>query len=343
MAVDNLEARLELLDSLIDASHVRCAERLQEAAFSYEEVDRLPVIIPATVDGWPTFPYSEAFHDPEKMLVNELASVYAGTKLRDDRVYSVRANYGVGTMASMFGCKTVLTMDNMPWCEPLSERELLEALDCGVPDMDAGFAKKVLDTEQFYLQRFSGYPNLREAIHVYVCDTQGPFDTAHLVMGHRIYTEIYDNPRLVHRLLDLVTETYIQFTRAQKAIIVEGNDWSYHSTARVRGGVRICEDSATNLSPSSYLEFCRPYNERILSEFGGWIHYCGSGHQIFPHVISTPGLSGINFGNPDLQDFTLVYDEASVRRIGIIGWAGPFSEDDRLRIKTGVSLVMSNS
>ncbi|MCL6629699.1 MAG: hypothetical protein K6U00_08885 [Armatimonadetes bacterium] len=343
MAVHDLDARLELLDSLIDPHHVRCAEKLQEAAFSYEEIDRLPMINPTIVDGWQTFPYSEAFQDPEKMLVNELASVYMGAKLRDDRIYTIRANYGVGTMASMFGCKIVLTMNNMPWCKPLSERELLEALDHGVPEMDAGLAKKVLDTEQFYLEKLSEYPNLREAIHVYVCDTQGPFDTAHLIMGHRIYTEIYDNPGLVHRLLDVVTETYIQFTHTQKAIIGEGNDWSYHSTARVKGGVRICEDSATNLSPASYLEFCRPYNERILNEFGGWIHYCGRGYQIFPHVISTPGLSGINFGNPELQDLRVVYNEASVRKIGIIGWAGPFSKDDCVRIRTGVSLVTSTS
>ncbi|MGB9587581.1 MAG: hypothetical protein ACPL7O_05320 [Armatimonadota bacterium] len=91
MAVHDLDARLELLDSLIDPQHVRCAEKLQESAFSYEEIDRLPVINPAIVDGWETFPYSEAFQDPEKMLVNELASVYMGTKLKDDRVYTIRA------------------------------------------------------------------------------------------------------------------------------------------------------------------------------------------------------------------------------------------------------------
>lgn len=340
MPVPDLHKCLEQLDALVDPSHIAESERLIEDASLYRDVERLPTTQPAAVEGWPTFPYSEAFNDVEKMLVNELAGVYAGASLRDDRMYTIRANYGVGTVASMFGCKVSITMDNMPWCEHLSERELLAALDRGVPDVTTGLAARVLETERFYLDVLSGYPNLSKAVRVFVCDTQGPFDTAHLVMGHRIYTEIYDDPDLVHRLLDLVTQTYIEFTKAQKAIIGEGNDWSYHSATKVRGGVRICEDAPTNISPSAYREFCRPYNERIFQEFnGGWIHYCGKGYQIFPDLISTPGLHGVNFGNPEMQNLQAIYSEAAPRKITIISWSGPFTSEDAEHIKTGITLI----
>ncbi len=337
-----LDEYLERLDVLVDPAHVRECDRLLEDTFSYRAVDRLPRIDPSPVEGWPTFPYSEAFRDPEKMLVNELAGVYAGANLRDDRMYTIRANYGVGTVASLFGCRISLPMDNMPWCEPLSEKELLEALERGVPEMTSGLGGRVMETERFYLDTLARYPNLKQAVHVYLCDTQGPFDIAHLVVGHRIYTEIHDDPDLVHRVLDLVTETYSRFTKAQKEIVGEGNEWSYHSQTKVRGGIRICEDSPTNISPAAYQEFCRPYNERVLAEFsGGWVHYCGRGYQIFPHLISTPGLCGVNFGNPELQDLRAVYDEASRHRVGIISWSGPFTPEDAEHIRTGISLIQT--
>jgi uroporphyrinogen-III decarboxylase len=279
------------------------------------------------------------------MLMRELAGVYAGASLRDDRMYTIRANYGVGTMASLFGCRISLTMNNMPWCEALSEKDLMEALDRGVPDVTtAGLAPRVLETEQFYRDTLSKYPNLSRAVRIFICDTQGPFDTAHLVMGHRIYTEIYDNPALVHRLLDLVTETSNRFTQVQKELIGEDNDWSYHSQMKVRGGIRICEDAPTNISAHSYLEFCRPYNERMLAEFGGgWIHYCGNGRQILPHVLDTPGVLGINFGNPEMQDLEALYDVTSKRGIGIISWSRPLTDEQRDLIRTGVTLIGKHS
>lgn len=339
MGMPDLRSRLAELDAIVDPEHVRAAERLQLDALSYREVERLPAINPTPVQGWQTFPYSEAFYDPEKMLINELAGVFVGAHLKDDRTYTIRANYGVGAIASMFGCKTSLTMNNMPWCEPLSESELLKTLDRDI-DVTAGLGGRVFETERFYLDVLAEYASLREAVHLFVSDTQGPFDIAHLVIGHRIYTEIYDNPDLVHRVLDMVTEAYISFTKAQKAIIGEGNDWSSHSQVTIPGGVRICEDSPTNISPDAYLQFCRPYNERILKEFhGGWIHYCGKGRHIFPHVISTPGLTGINFGNPEMQDLSSAHADASRNGVGIVSWSGPFTPEDERRIKTGINLI----
>lgn len=336
----NLDERLEFLNSLVDSEHVQESERMQLDALSYLEVPRLPTLDSSPVKGWQGFPYSEAFHDPVKMMINELGAVYAGATLRDDRAYTIRANYGVGTVASMFGCEISLTMNNMPWCEPLTEDALLAALDAGIPEMTSGLGAKVLETERLYLETLANYPNLREAVHVYVCDTQGPFDIAHLVMGHRIYTDLYDDPYLVHRMLNLATETYIAFTKAQKAIIGEGNTDSYHTHARVHGGIRICEDSPTNISPAAYLEFCRPYNEWILAEFdGGWIHYCGGGHHIFPHIISTAGLKGVNFGNPELQDLGAIYEAASERGIGIINWKSGRCPEDERAYKTGITRI----
>ncbi|MGQ9456069.1 MAG: uroporphyrinogen decarboxylase family protein [Armatimonadota bacterium] len=272
------------------------------------------------------------------MLLAELALVWAGANIRDDRVFTIRANYGVGAIASMFGCKVHLTDNNMPWVEHLSDTALDKILDAGEIDIDTGLGGKVFDTQRFYVQTISRYENLAQSVHIYLSDTQGPFDNAHLIMGHKIYTELYDNPERVHRLLDLVTDTYIRYTKAQKQLIGEEGKYSYHTQLIVRGGVRICDDSGINLSPDQYTEFCKPYNERIFAEFGGgWIHYCGKGRQILPEVLSTKGITGINFGQPELQDLTTVYQMAAPRQTAILGWIGRKRVPEW--ISTGITVI----
>ena len=336
--IDDCLARL---NDVVDPEHVLRSEERMLAATRYQPVDRLPRVVHCPVDGWPAFTYREGFEDPAKMLLNELASVWVGAQVRDDRAYTIRANYGVGGIASMLGCEVKLTDDNtMPWLFPLEDGELDRILDAGEVDIEAGLGARVFETERFYIDALSRHEALARTVHVYVSDTQGPFDTAHLVMGHKIYTEIYDNPARVHRLLELVTDAYIRFTRAQREIIGEFGDTSYHSTLRIRGAVRICDDSGINLSTDFYREFCKPYNQRILAEFGGgWVHYCGGGQQILQEVLSTEGITGINFGNPERQDISLICKEAASRETAVLGWPTAFSVPEW--VTTGMTLVES--
>lgn len=336
-----IEQYLDKLNEIVDPEHIAHSEVRMLSAASYEPVDRLPILVHCPVPGWQTYSYREAFYDMEKMLMNELAGVWVGAHVRDDRMYTIRANYGVGGIASMFGCKPVLTDDNtMPWFTPLDDDELDRILDSGEVSIEAGLGAKVLETERFYLDVLSRYENLSKTVRVFVSDTQGPFDTAHLIMGHKIYTEIYDNPERVHRLLELVTDVYVRFTKAQKEIIGESGTTSFHSQLKVRGAVRVCDDSGINLSADCYVEFCKKYNERVLAAVGGgWVHYCGNGKQILPEVLSTRGVTGINFGNPELQDIAAVCEQAAPRRIAILGWPGKSSIPEFM--VTGVIIVES--
>lgn len=338
-----LQEWLSKLNDIVDPELVARAEDRTRAALLYEPVDRLPAIVGCRVPAWPAFPYGEGFYDFEKMLLNELGGVWAGAHVRDDRMYTIRANYGVGTVASMFGCEIVLTQDNtMPWCHPLTDSQLDAVLESGEIDITAGLGSRVAKTVLFYQEALSGFDKLSQCVRVYVCDTQGPFDIAHLVMGSKIYTELYDNPERVHRLLELATDTYIRVTKAQKELIGEGCDWSYHSQMMSRGGVRVCEDSATNLSAECYRQFPKRYNERVLEEFGGgWIHYCGDGRQILREVLGTRGARGINFGNPEMQSITDVYALASPSKIPVLGWR--FGAPLPAEIDTGISLIAGAS
>jgi hypothetical protein len=334
-----LSEHLAKLNDIIDPEVLAEAEARQRAAVLYEPVDRLPTLVNCPVPGWPAFCYREGFYDMEKMLASELAGAWVGAHVGDDRMYTIRANYGVGTVASMFGCEIVLTNDNaMPWCMHLSDERLDRVLESSEVDIEAGLGKRVAETVNYYKDMLSRYDKLARCVRIFVCDTQGPFDVAHLVMGSKIYTEIYDNPTRVHRLLELTADTCIRVNRAQKELIGEGCDWSWHSQMLIRGGVRICEDTPTNLSAEFYAEFPKRHNERVLRELGGgWIHYCGNGKQILPEVLSTPGVNGINFGNPEMQDIAAIYHAAAPLKIPVLLWGllAPLPDE----ITTGIILM----
>ncbi|HEX2924131.1 MAG TPA: hypothetical protein VHS28_08905, partial [Chloroflexota bacterium] len=304
MSIDSeLEKHLAKLDQTVDPAHVDKARKLQIRAQDYEEIERLPMVVNWPAPDWQTFPYHEGFQDPEKMLLNELYPSWAGALARDDRMYTIRANYGVGIIPSIFGCGTILQENQMPWVEPLDDTVLEKALSGGLPQLTNGLGGRALETMRLFVDALSRFENLAQNVRVFVCDIQGPFDLAHLVMGHRIYTDVLDNPELVHRMMDLVTDTFIAFARLQREMLREPEGFHYHSQHFQKGAVRVCEDSPTNLSAAMYREFCKPYNERVLRELGGgWVHYCGKAHQMLPEVLSLKGLTGINFGNPEKQE-----------------------------------------
>jgi hypothetical protein len=106
-----------------------------------------------------------------------------------------------------------------------------------------------------------------------------------------------DEPDLVHALLDLLTDTIIEFTRAQKANVGEPNDRADHFFYAIPGGIRVVDDVAMNLSTAMYRQFCVPYHERLYAAFGGgYMHYCG--HKLHSHGVrlETKGLRGIEMG-----------------------------------------------
>ncbi len=335
---------LRQLEEIIDPAHAAAVEKRVAAAVSYESVDHLPVIVGFAPPEWPSFSYRETFEDPEKMLLVELSRVWASALVRDDSVYTIRANYGVGAVASILGCGVSLSADNaMPWVDHLSAAELDALLERGAPeDITAGLGGRILETEAYYQRVLADYEKLSSTVRIFLSDTQGPFDIAHLVMGHSIYTELYDNPARVQRLLDIVTETYIRFTRAQKELLGETGAGGFvpHTQMLIRGGTRVCDDSAINLSADFYREFCAPFNERALAAFGGgMVHYCGSGAQILDEVLALRGITCINFGQADMQDLSVVYPKAAASHIAVLAWNAPL--DPALGIETGLTLLTS--
>lgn len=268
-----------------------------------ETVDAIPVLsgggpVPERKQ-YPHYTLAEQFEDKEKMLVEHLWGVISLARGTSDAQLAVRANLGVGFIPSFFGMRTkFIQEDQMPWIVGhLSKDDLAKA---DVPDVRrAGLMPKCLELIDYFKEKLDG------KAQVYLSDTQGPFDIAHLLRGHDIYTDIYDDPDFVHHLLDLSTRAYIEASKVMKEAIGEPIDSGYHATAFMgRGGVRLCDDSAINVSEKTYREFIQPCVQRALEAFGGgWYHFCGRAHHILNAIIETDAVRGVNFGNPEMYDY----------------------------------------
>jgi len=86
---------------------------------------------------------------------------------------------------------------------------------------------------------------------------EGPVTTAVLLRGTQFFLDCYDAPELAHKLLNVVTETFLRFNLAVRKV-----------TGQNSGAVGIADDHAGNLTPKMWDEFVLPYYERIYSELG---------------------------------------------------------------------------
>ena len=68
------------------------------------------------------------------------------------------------------------------------------------------------------------------------------------------------------------------------------------------------DDSAMNLSSAMFHEFIRPYDQRLLIEFGGGaVHFCGKGDHFIAELTQMPGVYAINLSQPEYNDMESVF------------------------------------
>jgi hypothetical protein len=77
-------------------------------------------------------------------------------------------------------------------------------------------------------------------------------------------------------------------------------------------GIRVSDDTAALLSPNLYREFGVKYNAMIAKEFGGIVvHSCGDVANVVEAMTEIPGLRGLDFTIPQVQDWAKVRDAVS--------------------------------
>ncbi len=279
---------------------------------------------PPTVE-WPHVLVNDALADSQAMALQQLEPCSDALAEGSGALLAVRCNYGTAILPSLFGAELFLMdseLDTLPTCRPLDggAEAITELLDRGVPDNNAGQGEMIFRMGQYYKELFRAYPKLSKYVHVYHPDLQGPMNVCEMLWGGSLYVDLYDRSDLIKDFLSLITETYIRFMRRWDEIVTPLDGCAMHWSMLHRGRIVLRDDAATNLSPSMFDEFVRPYDQRLLDEFGGGgVHFCGRGDHFIPEVAEMSGVHAVNMTQPALNDLETVFQNTIDRQINLIG------------------------
>ncbi len=260
----------------------------------------------------PVYNNVEIHYDVEKMFVNQLRGALTTALADGDAVPSVRANVGVGALCTLLGgLKQTFFEDKMPWLlGHLDEDELQEMTVESIEESDE--FKMGLEQMRYMKEMLQG-----TGIGIYPMDLQGPIDMAHLFMGDEFFYALYDDPDLVHHVLELSVACEI-YGMEKCFEIIQPKDYVCHYNGLVLPAVtplKVSEDTSTLLNREHIHEFMKPYTEKLLRHFGGgYIHYCGDNKHLLELVPHIENNIGMNFGNPERHDPKSVFE--TLRSLG---------------------------
>lgn len=265
--------------------------------------------------------------DPTSMIDYQLGKIERHVAEHDD-VYIpfLMPWYGTGVLASGFGVGVKFPDRADPAVEMSQITEVRQLKDLKRPDPEEdGLMPQVLRTIRAMRQR-SDLP-------VGVTDCQGPLTTALQIVGYdKMIYWMHDHPRVVHDLMQTVTDALIDWARIQKKAAgqsLEGD--AYVLGIKIPegyGGVWMSDDDCVIFGPDLYRKFVVPYNTQVLRAFGGGaIHYCGTATQHIDNFLATQGLTAIqNFNLDNLHEAARMRHALATK--GIVYMAADFNVDD---------------
>lgn len=331
LSSDYIAKHLSLLENLVDVEYVKQVEQKQLDVFSFKPVDRLPVLVSLRDDvahlslgssEWPSFTFDHMWNDYGAMLLNELQPAYESATLKDDKVFTVRPNLSMIIVPSMFGAEaTFFAMgpDSMPSVhKPPTKEKLLEILHRKIDIANHWAIIKYKEVIDCWRELLAPYDKLKEVVHFSLPDLQGPFNVYFMLRGADAYMDLYDSGDFAHELMKYITDVLIETTNHLSDCICR-KDIAYYWNYIYPGRIRNVDDNSILISKEQYVEYILPYNQALLKECGGGIHhYCGQGDHVIDDIMAMDGNRGLNFGNPELQDFDTVLEKANANKVVLL-------------------------
>lgn len=265
--------------------------------------------VPAGIE-WKHVNVNDALADDDLMLLSQLERCHTALSTPSDMQMIIRANYGVGNIASMFGAKRFVMpyeMDTLPNVYPMGEAAIQGILDADVSGMDKGNCPAIMRMAERFAEIREKYPKIAEFVRIDAPDGQGPMDNCELLWGSDIFYALYDSPETVHALLRKITDTMKGLFDSWYGVLPIRDGMTSYFGRLAPGGIVIRDDSAMNLSPEFFDEYIRPYDGELLDYYGGGIvHFCGRGDHFVERLAAIPNLNGVDLSQPHLNDMDKV-------------------------------------
>lgn len=223
-----------------------------------------------------------------------LLDLEAAAVVGDDRIPMLHASSGTEVFAAAYGSPVYRPADDMPFALP-AVYDAPAADGLAEPDIFVGPLGEIFHLADRLVEECgTSYP-------VRICDIQSPFDIAALIwQKEAFFMALLETPRAVHRLLQKVTNTLVQFINEFKrrypevCLVHHPNLWM-----PADWGICLSEDDIGSISVGCFEEFCLPYLQQLAMEFGGiGMHSCAAGQHQWPQFRRLPGLRYLNLSHP---------------------------------------------
>lgn len=259
---------------------------------------------------WPHVNINDALGDDDLAIYRELEGVNQRLAEGSCHILRVRANYGVGNIASAFGPELFVMpreTDTLPNVRPFGEEAMYTLLDRPAPDLSCGNFPKIMRIYDRFVEIGRKYPKFGAFVRLEQPDLQGPMDNLELLWGSSVFYALYDDPDTIHALLGRITNLIESVMDEWLRHCPNGRGIATYFRHVEKGAIALRDDSAMNLSPDFFSEFIAPYDGRLLRKYGGIMHFCGRGDHFIERLAKLEGLNGINMSQPHLNDMDKVF------------------------------------
>ena len=326
--LDDLENRIdpEVEDRLEAEWEAFTQGRFEGGIFSPLRTQQVPSGIE-----WPRVSINRAQVDLDAMVLQQYGACSSQLANGAGSLMTVRSNYGTAIMPTLFGAELFVmdeSLNTLQTSKPLGSKAMQGLIEHGIPEMTTGLGAAVLTAGKRFAQIAAQYPKIGRYIHIYHPDMQGPMDLCEMLWGSELFMDLIDKPELVHRVLDLLTNTYVRFMKAWDGIVgATGKSWTTHWSMMQKGKIMIRTDSGMNLSPEIYDEFIRPYDQRLLNKLGGGaVHFCGRGSHYIASTCNMDRMYAIAMSQPDLNEMETIYQNTVDKKIKLLGFSREHAE-----------------
>lgn len=222
-------------------------------------------------------------------LISDSELQAKGMKMVADRTDAAAAVsfMDLSVEAECFGATVSVSDDEVPTVKGRLVNDMDEAEALVVPPVGSGRTSLYIDAIKNASEMITDRPILAGII--------GPFSlAARLLDVSEIMIDCYDDPDMVHLVLEKVTSFLIEYAKAYKAVGANG--------------IVMAEPVSGLLSPSLEAEFSAPYVKKIVDavqddEFILIYHNCGGNTPLMVESLLSFGAAAYHFGNAiDMKD-----------------------------------------
>ena len=230
-----------------------------------------------------SFPCVSKLNIPVSELISDSDKQAEGMKLVADATDSAASVslMDLSVEAECFGATICVSDDEVPTVKGRLINDMDEAEALNIPEVGSCRSGLYVDAIKKASELITDRPIFAGTI--------GPFSlAARLLDVSEIMVDCYDDPDMVHLVLEKATAFLIEYSKAYKAAGANG--------------IMMAEPVAGLLSPSLEAEFSAPYVKQIVDavqddEFIICYHNCGDNTPLMVDSILSTGAKAYHFGN----------------------------------------------